>query len=144
MSDCSYEDLRSRISGLCNLAGMNLDDFNKNSQIESEYLKVYTSEMISNFKESMVVCSGSSILRNRIVLSIDLVREILSNTPSKWANELPAVEYWKDLVENVFSDIISHRSENNGLENLPDYNSDSLRNLILKIQREISKETWNL
>ena len=29
------------------------------------------------------------------------------------------------------------------MENLPDYNSDSLRNLILKIQREISKETWN-
>ena len=37
----------------------------------------------------------------------------MSNTPSKWANELPAVEYWKDLVD-VFSDIISHRSENNG------------------------------
>ena len=111
MSDCSYEELRSRISGLCNLAGMNLDDFNKNSQIERILEQVYTSEITSNFKESSVVCSGSSILRNRIVLSIDLVGEILSNTPSKWANELPAVEYWEDLVENVFSDIVSHRNK---------------------------------
>ena len=40
MSDCSYEELRSRISGLCNLAGMNLDVLIKTPKSKEYLLKL--------------------------------------------------------------------------------------------------------
>ena len=138
LTNSDYNNVKARLENHCKVQGMNLDTYvNEITTLLEGSEHVYTKDMISNAESSQSVCDQATVLRRRIISSMDLASKLIENTPSGWSREIHAINYWKEFVNHLYGQDMDSEGP---LEN---YNQVSLKLDLIRCQNFISKNLWN-
>jgi len=136
LSNSDFATIKQRLKESSRIQNLTLDTFS--NEIESILNHIYSDEMISTPKSSDSICLQASILRNRILGSIDLANSLLENLPTEWYREKYAIDHWIKVVKDIFDEEIKDKGND-----FPNYIPATLRNMMFLIKKEISKGIWS-